>query len=275
MLLRNGQILSSVMPQALFDGFLLSKGGSRHLNGSWALPPGVCRGSIRIYLPQSGGAAVHDQRREWPLVPGQILLFHGLLGLGRRCQESAQLAWLHLDLRNRSLDRRLQAMAPCAIAASSLTDSYEQLHEAIRRLDETWSDAQRARTQAAIWQCLAVWLTTTPSQEQLVDPKIQSLCEWLDRHACQRPTLEQCARQLGCSVPHLHRHFRAATGTTPLRYAEGVRMQLARRLLGEDNLRLPAIAARCGYPDLRHFSRVFSQQHGCSPGRWRQSAEEP
>jgi AraC-like DNA-binding protein len=47
------------------------------------------------------------------------------------------------------------------------------------------------------------------------------------------------------------------------------RVERAKELLREPNLRLAEIAQTCGFVDQSHFARVFSKSEDCSPGRWR------
>jgi AraC family transcriptional regulator len=47
------------------------------------------------------------------------------------------------------------------------------------------------------------------------------------------------------------------------------RVDKAKQLLRSANLPLSEVAALCGFAHQSHFTRVFSQSIGVSPGRWR------
>lgn len=76
------------------------------------------------------------------------------------------------------------------------------------------------------------------------------------------------ARSVHVSSKHLQRIF-AASGTSLMRYVWHVRLAHAERLLRTSDARtMPAqeIAWRCGFSSASHFSRVFKQRFGVSPG---------
>ena len=84
--------------------------------------------------------------------------------------------------------------------------------------------------------------------------------EWMLEHLDQPLTVEQMARHAVCSERTFARHFRAETGTSPLRWLHEQRVLHARRLLEESDLPVEDIAARSGFgtaTTLRdHFARA-------------------
>ena len=62
--------------------------------------------------------------------------------------------------------------------------------------------------------------------------------------------------------------FRQATGVSPMRYLEALRMEEARRLLEED-LAVARIAQLSGFEDPLYFSRRFRALHGVPPSAYR------
>ena len=68
------------------------------------------------------------------------------------------------------------------------------------------------------------------------------------------------------------RAFRETTGQTPHQWLLAQRIDHARTLLAGSQLPLAEVAAACGFADQSHFTRVFAQGVGTSPGRWRRGA---
>ena len=84
--------------------------------------------------------------------------------------------------------------------------------------------------------------------------------------------LDQVARAAGLSKFHMVRLFRAAFGTTPMKHAEGVRLDRAAAALGKGPLLIDEVAFRAGYDTASAFARAFRRRFGTSPGAWRKAA---
>jgi AraC-like DNA-binding protein len=76
------------------------------------------------------------------------------------------------------------------------------------------------------------------------------------------------------STRTLHRLFQA-TGTTVAAFIRSRRLQRCRQELLRDQRPVRAIAARWGFTDQAHFSRVFRAEYGVTPGRYRELRREP
>lgn len=73
------------------------------------------------------------------------------------------------------------------------------------------------------------------------------------------------------SVSRMNTVFRQETGYSPLEYVRRERVAKARRLLADPELSVKEIAARTGFEDSFHFSRVFRQIDGLSPTHYREA----
>ena len=83
----------------------------------------------------------------------------------------------------------------------------------------------------------------------------------------QRVTLAELAAVAGLSRFELVRRFREQNGVTPHAFQTNLRIDEARRLLA-GGIPPAAVAARCGFADQPHLSRVFKRAVGVSPGRY-------
>ncbi|MDI5972628.1 GlxA family transcriptional regulator [Streptomyces sp. SL13] len=77
------------------------------------------------------------------------------------------------------------------------------------------------------------------------------------------------ARTAGVSARHLTRLFRAATGTTPARYLESVRVEAARALLEGGTDPVERVARAAGFGSSETMRRAFQQLLGVSPTAYR------
>ncbi len=94
--------------------------------------------------------------------------------------------------------------------------------------------------------------------------------QWLiDRIQVPDVRLDDLARELGLSRRTLQRRFVSATGTTPLRYLQKLRVQQATSLLRHSNLGVREIAEQVGYTDPNYFSILFKDRVGHPPTTFR------
>jgi AraC-like DNA-binding protein len=81
----------------------------------------------------------------------------------------------------------------------------------------------------------------------------------------------ELARELGLSVPHIHRLFHHEA-TTPSQYIWGKRLAACSRDLldpRQAHRSISDVAYRWGFSDAAHFSRAFRDRFGLSPREWR------
>lgn len=77
------------------------------------------------------------------------------------------------------------------------------------------------------------------------------------------------ARRHKVSVRYVHKVF-AETGSTPAAYIRQRRLAMAARLLrASPGCSVMDAAARCGFADVRTFTRAFKRRYGLPPGGWR------
>ena len=83
--------------------------------------------------------------------------------------------------------------------------------------------------------------------------------------AGERLTLARVAAAAGCSVFHLCRSFRHATGLTLHEYREQVRVRLALERIGDGERDLSRLALDLGYSSHSHFTASFRRAFGAPP----------
>ncbi len=108
-------------------------------------------------------------------------------------------------------------------------------------------------------------LLPKPSYSGLVTRAV----ELVDRELAESLTGELLARRLGVSRPYLAAIFRRETGHTLHDYVTERRVTRAKELLQHSELGVGEIASRLGFKTIFHFSRVFKEQTGQSPRKFR------
>ncbi|SDU00329.1 AraC-type DNA-binding protein [Verrucomicrobium sp. GAS474] len=88
-------------------------------------------------------------------------------------------------------------------------------------------------------------------------------------------SLDEMAKALNVSTFYFCKLFRKATGLTFTEYLSRTRVEKARNLLVNPNLRVSEIAFECGFGSLGHFNRVFRKIAGASPSAYRERLLKP
>ncbi len=67
--------------------------------------------------------------------------------------------------------------------------------------------------------------------------------------------------------------FKEYTGSNFVNYLKGIRMEEAKRLLAETDLRIIEISAKIGYDNEKHFMKIFKASCGVSPSEYRKNVQ--
>jgi AraC-like DNA-binding protein/ligand-binding sensor protein len=100
-------------------------------------------------------------------------------------------------------------------------------------------------------------------------PAITRAKAFIQEHLAEDITLEQAAKAAHMSKFYFCKMFHKATGVSFTEYVSRVRIEKARNLLLNPNLRISEIAYEVGFQSLTHFNRVFKKLLGQSPTEYR------
>jgi len=104
---------------------------------------------------------------------------------------------------------------------------------------------------------------------QAADDKFGALHEWINKHLDEDLPLPVLAGRAGMSERSFSRHYTKATGLTPARAIERLRVEAARRLLSESVLPMKRICQRCGFGAEETMRRSFLRLLEVSPQEYR------
>ena len=104
---------------------------------------------------------------------------------------------------------------------------------------------------------------------QAADDKFGALHDWINGHLGDDLSLSVLADQAGMSERSFSRHYAEATGQTPARAIERLRVEAARRLLSESRTPVKRIAQRCGFGSEETMRRSFLRLLAVTPQAYR------
>ena len=104
---------------------------------------------------------------------------------------------------------------------------------------------------------------------QAADDEFGELHEWIGNHLGDDLPLAVLADKAGMSERSFSRHYAEATGLTPARAIERLRVEAARRLLSESGLPGKRICQRCGFGSEETMRRSFLRLLAVTPQEYR------
>jgi transcriptional regulator GlxA family with amidase domain len=102
------------------------------------------------------------------------------------------------------------------------------------------------------------------------DSRFADLHAWILDNLANDLSVASLAAQVGMSERSFVRHYRAHTGHTPARAIEQLRVEAARRLLGDSALPIKRIADRCGFGTEETLRRSFMRAVSVTPQAYRE-----
>lgn len=239
----------------------------------------LCSPFWRLYVNRAPGAELELNGRRMSLRAETVYLlpaglrFHTRLGKG---VERVRQDYLHFEVAGfpPALLRKLfpgpVALAPGPEIAGVLAAWRAGINAGETDLAQRWralalvhaamaaACAQATAEGRAAW---AEWLELPP----LIAPALRRI----EDEPGSPPTNPELAKACGLGVRQFLRRFRADVGLSPGQYALGRRVALAADALARGGETVDAIAARLGFADRFHFSKVFRARVGQPPAAYR------
>jgi AraC-like DNA-binding protein len=145
------------------------------------------------------------------------------------------------------------------------------------KADEFLFGASAARQQESVVKLLGIFAQhlsmlsqqIVPRQEKPEPPTIARARAYIEEHQGEDISLGQVARAVNTSTFYFCKLFKKVTGINFTDYLSRVRIEKAKNLLLNPNLRVSEIAFEVGFQSLTHFNRVFKKLLSQSPTQYR------
>jgi AraC family transcriptional regulator len=115
-----------------------------------------------------------------------------------------------------------------------------------------------------------ITLTSIRPLGSVSEPRVRRAIEFIQEHLSQALSLEQIARETNLNSSQFCYIFKTAMGVSPHQYVLRQRLERAIGLLRETKLPVSEIAARTGFADQSHLTRLMRQHRGVTRGQVRQ-----
>lgn len=230
----------------------------------------------------TGGQARMEQRGQWTLEPGDVLIVPA--GEPHRLVEARQpelwgLGFCVPCFAAEDAGRLLEPFERVRAGASAVVripaDRHSFLEGLFRELEDATSPGRRGEPHAVQRSLLTLvlhevrraarWDAEAPGPKSVVADSLA----FIERNCLQPLTLKDVARAVGRSPAYVTTALTRATGRSAVEWIIAGRMAEARRLLLHSDERIDVVAERVGYADPTHFIRMFQRAHGATPAAWR------
>jgi len=108
-------------------------------------------------------------------------------------------------------------------------------------------------------------------RKDMKDNTIGKVTEYIHMHYHEQITLETIAEIFYINFSYLSRIFKAETGDSFTRFLTNIRIEKAKQLMLNENLKAQQIAEMVGYDNANYFSKIFRKTTGYSPTDYRNS----
>jgi len=146
---------------------------------------------------------------------------------------------------------------------------------AVEALFQEIADAPECYREAVLYSGYLRLLTLLdqhiPEQLSPSSDTMQLAIEHINRHIFEALTIDGICDAVHTSKYHFCRQFKKATGFTVMEYILKTRLILARDMLLKTDKTISEISESCGFSSVSYFSRVFRQEMGMSPLKYRTS----
>ncbi|MBN1377902.1 MAG: helix-turn-helix transcriptional regulator [Gammaproteobacteria bacterium] len=102
-------------------------------------------------------------------------------------------------------------------------------------------------------------------------PRTQSNClvDYINENIAEDITLESLSSLTHYSSYHFAHLFKKSFGIAPHQYLIKCRIEKAKQLLKDTNMNIAQITLEIGYENQSHFTKLFKQMVGVTPGAYR------
>ncbi len=101
------------------------------------------------------------------------------------------------------------------------------------------------------------------------DENVVKVIDYMQAHIREPVVLEDLLREQTLSQSVFERRFKRETGMSPMRYLRHLRIERAKQLLEQTDMKVVEIARECGIPDPNHLCAIFRKQLKTTPLEYR------
>lgn len=144
-------------------------------------------------------------------------------------------------------------------------------HEKILSASDIMFHAKSPREMVSLFQKSIYEMLSTIEEKQEDDSGIiQKIKNLVEKEYMYDISLNDVAEKVNLAPAYVSYIFKKETGKTLIKYITEIKMEKAKRLLEEGNLKIVQIARACGYENQSYFNRTFKNYFGLTPRQFKE-----
>lgn len=178
-------------------------------------------------------------------------------------------------LQNDSEVRRLfsDSSAVYAQIPDHLFDSIENIYSEASEAMESGECFEEVMTSAFL-QLMIYIKKYTDRHIPAPDDLLSKAISYINAHYREEITLDGLCEYIHISKYHFARKFKDAMGITVMEYIRVTRIESAKNMLANSEMRIEEISEACGFSGLSYFSQIFRASVGMSASQYRKNARK-
>jgi len=235
-----------------------------------------CRDNILIYCTRGRGWFILNKKR-FEVGPNEYIIVPRTkepMSYGSDQTNPWTIYWVHfsgkdMDFFNRGFKIGLYDGAKQILSNEKGLKLWEMMYE---NLEMGYSPENLINTNLCLYHFLATFLYPEKHNDVKIEDekvKIKETVFYMKDNLKEKLTVELMAKKSELSTSHFSTLFRKATGMSPMDYFIHLKLQKACMLLYLSETKIKDIAAKIGYDDPFHFSRIFKKNMHVSPNQYR------
>lgn len=149
--------------------------------------------------------------------------------------------------------------------------AYPKIETIFKRINNCWNEKNLGFEMICRGALLEILYSVFHNSEDKYSSRLaaETLIAYINKNLNKKLTVEELARIVKLSPDYLSVQFKTITGFTIIQYINQCRIDKAKVLLFDSEMRIKDIATKVGFSDEFYFSKTFKKYEGISPRSFR------
>lgn len=236
---------------------------------------------LEVYYAPSGSCLVTVDKVDYTLEQGDIAVISSHLphGHGKSQSPLFQLGYENICVKGCAANS-LPVEDPIVIPkkyARQIHACYRAIMEEQSEKEAGWELMTRVKSiEFLTWLIKEILPEDSPKLDEYIQLKMydkgtiaRMITAYFKENYMKKISVEEISHYTYLSTTYVTKIFKEETGSTPINYLIGVRMNKAKDLLQDGTLSVKEVAKSVGYDDPYYFSKLFKKHCGLSPTLYR------